>query len=775
MTLPTLTLLAGVNPVEGGSDGYFTITLDQPAPEGGLTVSFDTVSSTATNSADYTLLAGTHITQVTANTFTIAAGVTTAELKLAALADTVVDPNETVFVNLKPGTDYLLGTSASLFAEKLDYPTGSSPYSVCVGDFNNDGKDDLAVANLYGDTVSVLLHNAANTGFDTKVDYSTNTRPESVIAGDFNSDGKDDLVIGGMGNSVSVLLRNASNTGFEAKVDYATGKSPYSAIAGDFNNDGKTDLATANYLSNNVSVFLRNSSNTGFNARVDYATGTHPNSVTVGDFNNDGKTDLATANLEAHSVSVLLRNTTNTGFDPKIDYPIVQEAFSVSSGDFNNDGKTDLVVGSLSDPRTVSVLLRNSDNTGFEDNVNIGGTVLFPISIKTGDFNNDGKDDVAVANWGNEKVTIFLRNVTNTGFHIPINIHFARNTGPVSVSIGDFNNDGRSDLAVANYGNDTVSVLLNTSNPASYSALTIVDVPNHTPTGSVTINDTTPETEQTLSVTNTLQDTDGLGNITYSWLANDQPVGTGKSYTVTTADVGKKLSVTASYTDGLGVVESVSSDNTSKVTYVKLILNGTAGNDVLNGGGGNDTLNGIVGNDTLNGGLGNDKLIGGTGDDTLNGGAGHDVLAGTVGNDLENGEGGNDVLRGILGNDTLVGGMGNDDLIAGKAYNVLTGGDGMDSFHFASASHSTITDFVVAEDTIKLENKFFTQLTATGVLYAGFLVTASSAHDANDYVIYNNATGALFYDADANGAGAAVQIATLGVNLLMTHVDVVVI
>jgi hypothetical protein len=90
-----------------------------------------------------------------------------------------------------------------------------------VGDFNGDGKLDLATANINSNSVSILLRNSANTGFDAKTDYNVGSGPRSVAVGDFNGDGKLDLAAANFGgNSVSILSRNSANTGFDAKTDY---------------------------------------------------------------------------------------------------------------------------------------------------------------------------------------------------------------------------------------------------------------------------------------------------------------------------------------------------------------------------------------------------------------------------------------------------------------------------------------------------------------------------------------------------------------------------
>ena len=312
----------------------------------------------------------------------------------------------------------------------------------------------------YSDTVSVLLRNAANTGFEPKVDFATGSYPESVSVGDFNGDGKADLAVANsVSDTVSVLLRNAANTGFEPKVDFAAGSYPRSISVGDFNGDGKLDLAVANGSGNTVSVLLRNAANTGFEPKEDFATGTTPSSVSVGDFNGDGKLDLAVANSASDTVSVLLRNAANTGFEPKVDFATDYYPYSVSVGDFNGDGKLDLAVANFYS-LTVSVLLRNAANTGFEPKEDFAtGTQLSSVSV--GDFNGDGKLDLAVANIASDTVSVLLRNAANTGFDPKVDV--ATGSFPMSVSVGDFNGDGKTDLAVANSDSNTVSVLLNST------------------------------------------------------------------------------------------------------------------------------------------------------------------------------------------------------------------------------------------------------------------------------------------------------------------------
>jgi predicted NUDIX family NTP pyrophosphohydrolase len=203
------------------------------------------------------------------------------------------------------------GVPSAGFAKAVNYGAGSGPWSVAVGDFNGDGKPDLAVANEESNNLSVLLGNGDGT-FQTAVNYSVGLQPWSVAVGDFNLDGKPDLAVANEGSSnVSVLLGNGEGT-FQAAVNYGAGSGPWSVAVGDFNGDGKLDLAVADTVSNSVSVLLGNGDGT-FQAGVNYVAGMGPNSVAVGDFNGDGKLDLAVANAYGGGVSVLLGvNSTNS-------------------------------------------------------------------------------------------------------------------------------------------------------------------------------------------------------------------------------------------------------------------------------------------------------------------------------------------------------------------------------------------------------------------------------------------------------------------------------
>ncbi|MFW9606550.1 MAG: calcium-binding protein, partial [Pseudomonas sp.] len=154
---------------------------------------------------------------------------------------------------------------------------------------------------------------------------------------------------------------------------------------------------------------------------------------------------------------------------------------------------------------------------------------------------------------------------------------------------------------------------------------------NDAPTGSVTLTGTATQ-GQTLTAANTLADVDGLGTVAYQWLADGKDISgaTSSTFTLGQAQVGKAISVKASYTDGHGTAESKTSASESvgllfAGTATADVKSGTSGADNISGKAGNDLLSGLAGNDVLNGEAGNDTLVGGAGVDTLMGGAGDDV------------------------------------------------------------------------------------------------------------------------------------------------------
>jgi hypothetical protein len=308
-----------------------------------------------------------------------------------------------------------LGNGDGSFQPVVNYSAGFA----AVGDFNGDGKLDLAVVNLdaggpTNGSVSVLLGNGDGS-FQPPANYAVGSSPRFIAVGDFNGDGKPDLAVANGGDypstngKIAILLGNGDGA-FQPAVNYPAGFFPRSLAVADLNKDGHLDLVVADSYSTNVLVLLGKGDG-AFQPAVHQGAGMYyPQSVAVGDFNGDGNPDLAVSNLEiddwsaSTSLTVLMGNGDGT-FGVTNNYYGVG-GNSVAVADLNGDGRLDLALPG-------AVLLGIGDGT-FQSPVSIEGGGYF---VAVGDFNSDGKPDLAVA--GNV-VSVLLNTCPCAGIHLDV-------------------------------------------------------------------------------------------------------------------------------------------------------------------------------------------------------------------------------------------------------------------------------------------------------------------------------------------------------------------
>jgi len=296
----------------------------------------------------------------------------------------------------------LLANGDGSFQPETCYPTGDDTYplSVTVGDFDGDGKLDLATANFEYPNMSVsILMGIGDGTFKPQVNYPTPGQAEKITNADFNGDGKSDLAVSNYSGGpevVSIFLGNGDGT-FQPYTNYPVALQADGIAVGDFNRDGKLDLAATNFTNpgpSTVSILLGNGDGT-FQPHVDYPVGSQPNAVASADFDGDGKVDLAVVNYDSSSVSILLGNGDGT-FRSNVDYPVRTLPFTVTVGDLNGDGKLDLAVSYFETNGGVSILLGNGDGS-FQPHQDypVAFVDLSP-QVVMADFNRDGRLDLAL-------------------------------------------------------------------------------------------------------------------------------------------------------------------------------------------------------------------------------------------------------------------------------------------------------------------------------------------------------------------------------------------
>lgn len=361
------------------------------------------------------------------------------------------------------------------FETRGSFPVVANPISIAVGDFNRDGKLDLAVATSFNGGVAVLLGNGDGT-FKPATYYEAGASgsTDSIAATDLRNNGILDLLVtNDLSNVLQVLLGNGDGT-FGTPISYPTPDYPATVAVADFNGDHKLDLITIDETGfcPCISVLLGNGDGTFQEPPINTMPPDAAVGIGLGDFNRDGKLDLVTIGQFGSSaeLGVLLGNGDGT-FTPGESYTIGSDPQSVAVADFNNDHILDLAVADAL-AGSIDILLGNGDGT-FRQGVVIP-TLAFPGAIQKADFNGDGKVDLVIVTGLNSTiVSVYFGNGDGT-FQPARNFPVAGEAA--TLATGDFNGDHQTDIVDANYNGNSVITLLNTG-VVSFSPTTPVVFP----------------------------------------------------------------------------------------------------------------------------------------------------------------------------------------------------------------------------------------------------------------------------------------------------------
>jgi len=340
------------------------------------------------------------------------------------------------------------------FAAPASYPTGAQPDSIAAGDFNHDGKLDLAAENYMGASLGILLGRGDGT-FEPPVNYAVGAMPTDVTVRDYDGDGNLDVAVPNQGtNDVTVLLGKGDGT-FRAGVSCAAAAGPYAMNAGDVDGDGKLDLVVCARSARSVALLLGNGDGT-FQAPRSFAAGVDPDHVAVGDLNGDGLADAVVADFGNQTFNVMLAKPGGS-FSMHADVRTGTKPDFALLRDLNGDGKLDVVSSNYGDNQ-VDVFFGAGDGTFMEDSPYVTG--VSPTCVALDDVNLDGIGDLIVADASSNGVTI-LPGLGGGAYGNRLD--FPAGMTSASVWSGDFNGDGKIDLATSNLGSNDVTVLLNRS------------------------------------------------------------------------------------------------------------------------------------------------------------------------------------------------------------------------------------------------------------------------------------------------------------------------
>lgn len=395
-----------------------------------------------------------------------------------ATADFDVDGKADVVLALSDGSassgtvQVLLGNGLGALVPGDSESVGLNVSAVAVGDFDGNGSPDVAVTTETNGEVRIYLGDGAGglTPYASNPVRSGLSAPRALVAAELTGDGKVDLAVAASGGSTVHVLRNLGGGAF-GEIDSPTvGLNPSGIAAADLDGDGKTDLVTADNGAARVSVLRGNGTGT-FAAALSFTVGTSPNAVAIADLGGTAAPDIAVATLTSPGLDLLVNDGAGSFTPAPPRATLGSSPQWITPIDVDADGLTDLAVPCRSADAVVVLLARPPGPPSFSaaPRVTVGTA---PRAAVAADLDRDGDLDLAVANEGSDSVSL-LRN--DGGL---FTVYDTRPVGrqPSAIVAADLNRDGRVDLAVNSPGETTpgVSVLLASTTAGQFLPYTVV-------------------------------------------------------------------------------------------------------------------------------------------------------------------------------------------------------------------------------------------------------------------------------------------------------------
>jgi len=376
-----------------------------------------------------------------------------------------------IFVSSCGQTNSSSSKNIVVLSDTVKINVGNAPGSVEIADFNNDGFPDLAVTCETDSSITILLGNGKGDFMPAdNSPFYAGPLPNDIAVGDFNNDGNMDLAIANHEKQyLTVLLGNgkgnfiaAYNSPFPTRGIQHT----HGVAAGDFNDDGRLDLATDSWANDQIEVLFGDSLSLFKSQSLFFKVGKRPyQRLRAADLNNDGIDDIVTTNTEGNNVTVLLANGRG-GFNEAVGSPFAcgDSPFGIAIGDVNADGKSGLAIinspGSMAKDKGkngMTVLLGDGNGkfTMVKGSPYESGKI--PNRIAIGGVNGDGVNDIVTSDNGSNKIYLFIMNRNGT---VLSQSAITVGSQPKGIAIADLNGDRKGDIVVCNNADNNISIIL---------------------------------------------------------------------------------------------------------------------------------------------------------------------------------------------------------------------------------------------------------------------------------------------------------------------------